>query len=142
MDKFTTCDFVNSLNIKSENEKQKLAVKCLAFMVDDKAITDRAIQNFVKNTEFGNEFLDDVMFNMDILNDWSLEVSGKSKIFTPMIIPALVEIVHFAIAREIDIEAQGWFVNYANSYTNTKGSTREAYDDMVNSLGEYMDRVA
>ena len=142
VDKFTTCDFVNSLNIKSENERQKLAVKCLAFMVDDKAITDRAIQDFVSNTEFGNDFLDDVMFNMDILNDWSLEVSGKSKIFTPMIIPALVEIVHFAIAREIDIEAQRWFVNYANSYNNTKGSAREVYDDMVNSLGEYMDKVA
>lgn len=144
VEEFCESRLVKELNC-SENEKQKLAVKYLMITENYDYVKDTDIQNSLNNLpSIEEEILDGLLLNVDMFYDWIVDINKDEPVLRASNIPTLLSFVNYANGKELDVEAQVWFLEFVKEYENAFwcDSPVKNYNNMVAWFEEEMNKVA
>lgn len=138
---FKAMDIVRKMNIKPETDRIRIAAESLMMVTGKKTGPDKKIQDFIQNPETTNAEIEDTLFCLSCLNDWTRNISQNSAVFCSMNLPALVKLVWYTSEKELADEiVLPWFNQYFHNYKSdgkTVKSGEELYERMRNSLEQY-----
>lgn len=141
IEEFKTMDFVRTMKIKSEAELVRIAAEALMMVAGLTPGADKKIQDFIREPETTSAEIEDTLFYLSCLNDWTRNISHNAAIFCPAVLPALVKLVWYVSEKEMGDEiVRPWFEEYIQnnqSKENTGKDCKEWYDYMRDSLERY-----
>lgn len=129
----------------NEDEKQKIAVRYLMITENYDDMKDSDIQILLDNMQpIEEEILDGLLLNVDMFYDWIVDIDKNEPILRTSNIPSLLSFVDYANGKELDVEAQVWFLKFVKEYKNAFwcDSPVKNYNNMVVWFEEEMNKVA
>lgn len=134
--KVLTCD---------ENEKQKIAVKYLMITENYDDVKDLDIQNSLNNIQpIKDEALEWLLLNADMLSDWIVDIDKNEPILCTSNIPVLLSFINYANKKELDVEAQKWFLKFVKEFNRAFwcDSPVTNYNNMVEWFEKEINKAA
>ncbi len=138
IENFKNIHIIKAVHFNTENELIDAAIKALMIYKNVGTVEEL---NYTKND------LEDVELYLDGLNDWSVNVNNKSKIFCKENIPGMINIVAYTYKDEkIDENhAIKWFGNYVHEFDTVGidliGSETERYQQMKRAYDQFLSFV-
>lgn len=123
VDEFAAYDIVSIFKVRTENDVNKAAMETVELVKRNLNLTDA---------------IEDTELYMSILSDWTLNVDNNSKLLCKENIPSLVCIVGYACIKEVDEEAEDWFVDFVKKNNVYITNQKENYLYMVQSLDRWV----
>lgn len=136
--KFVNSDIVSTTGTPCGSDIDRIAAQTLMAVCGKKDFSDKAVQNFIKSTEYNQEVIEDTELYLDTLNEWSLELPSETCLLKTKHIPAMIGLIKYAYDTETDNEALEWFKDYTFQCTKPEHSVMKLFEDMKTDLDSYL----